>query len=127
MLLLLITVQFVFGQAEQANITGTITDTSKSIVVDARVTIRNIATNVTNRTVTNSAGLYYIRALPPGTYQLTVEKAGFRSSRVDSIPLTVGSTATVDLSLQVGTVMRPWKSRPVLFNWKRRVRAWEPW
>jgi hypothetical protein len=100
----LLAAQLAFGQAEQANVTGTVTDVSKALVADAQVTVRNLATNVPTRTTTNSAGIFYIRALPPGGYELTVEKTGFRSSKVSDIPLTVGLTATIDVTLQVGTV-----------------------
>src|SRR5215467_14200483 len=65
--MLLLAVQLAFGQAEQANVTGTVTDASKAIVGDAQVTVRNLATNVPTRTSTNSAGIFYIRALPPGS------------------------------------------------------------
>jgi hypothetical protein len=93
-----------FAQGELANVTGTVTDVSKAIVADAQVTIRNIATNVTSRTTSNASGIYVIRSLTPGTYELSVEKSGFRMSRVANIPLTVGLTATVDINLEVGTV-----------------------
>src|SRR5882757_6994351 len=93
-----------FAQGELANVTGTVTDVSKAIVTDAQVTVRNVATNVTSRTTSNSSGAYVVRSLTPGTYELTVEKSGFRTSRVANIPLTVGLTATVDINLEVGTV-----------------------
>src|SRR5579872_382292 len=95
-----------FGQGELTSVTGTVTDVSKAIVTDAQVSIRNVATNVTTRTTTNSAGLYFIRALPPGTYQLTVEKTGFRTARIDNIPLTTGLAATQDVVLEVGAVQQ---------------------
>ncbi|MEO7146035.1 MAG: TonB-dependent receptor [Bryobacteraceae bacterium] len=98
--------QMIFGQGEQASVTGTVVDASKAVVTEAQVTIRNVATNVTTRATTNSAGLYFIRALPPGTYELTVEKAGFRTARVGNLPLTTGLAATQDVVLQLGTVQQ---------------------
>jgi hypothetical protein len=103
-LLLLALACVAFAQSEQTSITGTITDSSKAIVPDAGVTIRNVATNVTTKTATNSAGLYFLSSLPPGTYELTVEKLGFRLARVESIPLTTGLAATQDVVLTVGTL-----------------------
>lgn len=91
-----------FGQSELTSITGTVTDTSNAIIADANVTIRNVATNVTTRTTTNTAGLYFIPSLPPGTYDLTVQKGGFNAAKVNSIPLTTGLAATQNVSLQVG-------------------------
>jgi hypothetical protein len=95
-----------FGQGELATVTGTVTDSTKSTVPAANVVLRNVATNVTTRTTTNSAGLYFITSVPPGTYELRVEKSGFRPSRVDSIPLTTGLVATQDVALEVGTVQQ---------------------
>jgi outer membrane receptor protein involved in Fe transport len=103
-LMLLLLSRLAFSQSEQTSITGTVTDASKAVIADANVTMRNVATNVANRATTNSAGLYFIPSLPPGTYELTVEKAGFRQARVENIPLTTGLAATQDVSLQIGSV-----------------------
>jgi hypothetical protein len=105
-LLLFAVAPLTFGQGERATITGTVTDSTKATVPQATVTIRNVATNVATHTTTNSAGLYFITSIPPGTYELTVEKSGFRPSKVDKIPLTTGLAATQDVVLEVGTVQQ---------------------
>src|SRR3954465_1812517 len=105
-LLLTLLASLAFGQTERTSITGTVTDQSKAALDNASVTIRNVATNITNKTTTNSAGLYFITSLPPGTYELTVEKSGFRQSVVRNIPLTTGLAATQDLVLEVGTLLQ---------------------
>jgi len=105
-LLLLAVPLFAFGQGERATITGTVTDSTKATVPEATVTIRNVSTNVVTHTTTNSAGLYFITSIPPGTYDLTVEKSGFRPSKVDNIPLTTGLAATQDVVLEVGAVQQ---------------------
>ena len=105
-LLLFAVAPWAFGQGERATITGTVTDSTKATVPDATVTIRNVATNVVTHTTTNSAGLYFINSIPPGTYELTIEKKGFRTSKVDQIPLTTGLAATQDVVLEVGTVQQ---------------------
>ncbi len=46
---------------------------SGTIIVGAALRIRNVATNVATTTKTNSAGIYYLPALPPGQYELRVE------------------------------------------------------
>ena len=93
-----------FGQGERASITGTVTDASGSIVTDAAVSVRDTATNVTTKTTTNSAGLYFITSLAPGAYDLTVAKSGFETSSVQNIPLTAALVATVNVSLHVGSI-----------------------
>lgn len=92
-----------FAQSEQTSITGTVTDSSGAIVPDANVTMRNLATNIVTRAPTNSAGLYFIQSLPPGTYELVVEKSGFRKTQVKNIPLTTGLAATQNVTLEVGS------------------------
>lgn len=93
-----------FAQGERATITGTVTDSTQAVVPGASVVARNVATNVTHRAETNSAGIYVIPALPPGIYDLTVEKPGFRAFRATNIPLSVGLTVKVDVQLEVGQV-----------------------
>jgi Carboxypeptidase regulatory-like domain len=97
-------VSLAFGQTERTSITGSVTDRSKASLENANVTIRNVATKVTNKTTTNSAGLYFITSLPPGTYELAVENNGFRQAVVRDIPLTTGLAATQDVVLEVGTL-----------------------
>jgi hypothetical protein len=93
-----------FGQGERATLTGFVTDSSKAAVPDAQVLLRNTATNVVTRTTTNTEGLYYITSILPGTYEITVQKAGFRPARVENLPLTTGLAATQDVVLEVGAV-----------------------
>ena len=59
-----------YAQGERATVTGTVNDSSGSIVVNAVVSIQNVATNVVAKTNTNSAGIYYLPSLPPGRYEL---------------------------------------------------------
>jgi hypothetical protein len=93
-----------FGQGERCTVTGTVADATGAIVPAAQVSIRNIRTNVTMRAETNSAGIYYLPALPPGEYDITAEKTGFRPAKVSDLRLTVGLTATVNMTLEVGSV-----------------------
>jgi hypothetical protein len=104
--LLLTTLPHLLGQGERATITGTVTDESKATIPGANVILRNVATNVATRTTTNSDGLYFITSIPPGTYELSVEKTGFRPARVQSIPLTTGLAATQDVVLAIGSVQQ---------------------
>src|SRR6516162_7973669 len=93
-----------YPQGERATISGTVTDSTQALVEGAAVTVRNVDTNVTSRATSNSSGLFVIPALPPGTYELTAEKQGFRAFKVSAIPLSVGYTASVDVRLEVGQV-----------------------
>lgn len=97
---------FLLAQGERATLTGTISDASKAAIADAAVTLRNVETNVNSRATSNSQGLYFINSIQPGTYELRVEKGGFRPARVQNIPLTTGLAATQDVVLEVGGVQQ---------------------
>jgi hypothetical protein len=102
--LLLLFATGAFAQGERATITGTVKDSTQAIVPGAHVTLRNVATNITTTAESNAAGIYVFPALNPGTYELTFEKQGFRTRKVSDIPLSTGLTATIDASLEVGSV-----------------------
>ena len=105
-LLILALPAFLGAQGERATITGTVTDASKATIPDAVVEIRNVATNVKTRATTSGQGLYFINYILPGTYELTVEKSGFRPARVQNLPLTTGLSATQDVVLSIGTMQQ---------------------
>ncbi|MBI3682864.1 MAG: TonB-dependent receptor [Acidobacteria bacterium] len=94
----------VFAQGERATVSGIVSDSSQAIVPGAAVAVRNTANNITHRTESNVTGIYSVPALPPGEYEITVEKQGFRPFRQTGLRLSVGLVATVDVVLTVGTV-----------------------
>src|SRR5689334_18249657 len=93
-----------FGQSEVggATINGTVTDQSGAAVPNAKVTISSPAIGLTRSTETSDVGLYSFPRLPVGTYDLTVDAQGFKTTKRTSIPLQVGAVATIDLRLELG-------------------------
>jgi hypothetical protein len=87
-----------------AQLNGTIEDATGRIVVGASVTARELATNQTYTATTNTSGYYVVPNLPPGQYELTVEARGFAKSVQAGFALTVGQTATFNLTLKVAAV-----------------------
>src|SRR5262245_44575641 len=79
-------------------VTGEVKDTSGAIVADAKVTVRNTATNVSREVNTNEEGLYTIPALNPGTYDIRAERSGFKAASRLAIELQVQQTARVDFT-----------------------------
>lgn len=63
-------------------------------------------TGVVTKTVTNSAGVYFLAALPIGPYVFTVSKTGFQSVRFDHVVLRVGETRLVNAQLKVAQVAK---------------------
>lgn len=92
------------GQIEQANVTGNVSDATGAVIPQAKIRINNLETRVTAETESNESGSYRLPYLAAGEYELTVEKQGFETSRVTGIRLTVGLTATVNVSLKTGNL-----------------------
>src|ERR1700683_1275091 len=88
--------------AQTASINGTITDPSGALVDHAVVTATNTATNIDHTAETGTSGVYSITQLPPGPYDLTIEKTGFRPVRFAFLTLTVDQALTLDAKLEVG-------------------------
>lgn len=89
---------------DTATLTGTVTDASGAVLQGADVVLLNVTTGTTRKQVTNSAGEYVAAALPPGTYDLTVNAQGFRTYKAKGVVLRVASNARIDVILQVGSV-----------------------
>lgn len=85
-----------------ATLNGTVTDPSGAAVPGAKVTAVQTATGLTRTTLTSTAGLYTVSALPVGNYDLSVEAKGFKTAKLAAVPLLVGAVATVDLHMEVG-------------------------
>jgi hypothetical protein len=94
----------VLAQAEQGTITGTVTDESGAVVARAKVVVVNVQTVVSAETETNSEGYYRVPYLPPGQYEVRAEAPGFSKGRVSGVNLTVGLTATINITLKPGAV-----------------------
>jgi len=85
-------------------ITGTVSDPSGAVVPDARVTIRNLETNLEIKLATQANGTYLAANLPIGTYSVTFAKDGFKTATHTSIRVEGGATVTVDSRLEVGSL-----------------------
>src|SRR6266545_4410523 len=79
--------------AQEAGVAGTITDTSGAVVPNAGITVKNVETGVERRATADDRGRYSISPLAVGRYTLSVEAAGFRTSNVTDILLTIGQTS----------------------------------
>jgi protocatechuate 3,4-dioxygenase beta subunit len=67
--------------AQTASVTGKMTDPNGAPVPGVRVAVQAAESGVQIETVTNQDGYYSLSSVPPGTYNLTVSKAGFEQSK----------------------------------------------
>src|SRR6266481_5118728 len=91
-------------RADRATITGIVTDPSGNSIPNATVRIHNDGTGVDTPLTTNDSGLYVSPLLTLGTYSVTVEHAGFKSTVRSKIEVLGGQTYRVDARLELGAV-----------------------
>lgn len=94
----------VFAQRDLSTITGTITDSSGGVVVNATVTITEDSTGAVYIVTTNSQGEFTRPALKPSTYTISVSAPGFKKAQQNSVLLTAGERTGVNISLTLGDV-----------------------
>lgn len=97
---------FLFGQATSSAISGTVRDTSQSVISGAEVSVTNSETGLSRQAQTDSQGRYRIGDLAPGTYQAVVTMAGFSKETQSGISLLVGQEQTLTFTMQVGSVQQ---------------------
>ncbi len=98
--------QYAAAQAtiSYALLNGTVTDEAGRTVAKATITVRSLDTNQTSTAVSSDSGAYAVPNLPPGRYELTVSYAGFGKYTRTGVELTVGQTATINVTLKVAGV-----------------------
>jgi hypothetical protein len=84
-------------------VAGVVSDSSGAVVAEATVTLTDKATHTPREGATNDAGRYYFADVPPGGYEISVSKSGFRVTKT-SVTVSVGTGLTVDLVLELGAV-----------------------
>lgn len=92
------------AQTFRGSIRGSVLDSNGAAVPDAAVTVKNVATGLSRTTVTDAAGNFNVPELAIGSYELTVEKTGFKSAGVKDLKVDVGGERRVDVTLAAGDV-----------------------
>ena len=94
----------VLAQTDSGTIDGRVFDESKAAMPGATVTAKNADTGLTRTAIASSGGTYRISSLPSGKYDVSVDLTGFASQVHKGVAVQVGSTATVDFTMKVGTL-----------------------
>ena len=92
-----------WAQQVQGSFTGTVTDPSGGAIPDVVITAAQEGTGFSRSGTSLSDGSYEIPLLPPGSYKLTAEKAGFEKSVQGPIELLVDQHLKVDIPMKVGS------------------------
>jgi len=92
------------GQGAAAQIFGVVMDRTNAVLPGVHITVTNIETGVQRRAVSGHAGRYAVLQLPPGTYEMTFHREGFRPLGRWGIHLEVNQKARIDATMAVGTL-----------------------
>ena len=84
------------------DISGTVTDASGAVVVGAKVTVKNLSTGATREATTSDIGQFSIAQLEIGSYEVSIEKGGFKIYR-ETTTVRSGENARLAAKLDVGT------------------------
>lgn len=89
------------AQSNMADLQGVVSDQTGAVLPGVSLTATNVETGIIRTVTTNEEGLYQIPLLPPGSYELRAEFAGFATNVLRGIQLTVGQYANLDITLEV--------------------------
>jgi len=95
-------IQPAHGQAATGRIIGTVYDQQGAIVPDAKVTVTNVATRISNTTTTRGDGTFEVLNLPIGAYRVEAEHAGFNKVALSDQELQINQSLRVDITLTLG-------------------------
>jgi len=102
--LFIITVSVQAQQTSQfGTVTGTVTDSSAALVVNANIVAKNISGGAIYKATTNQTGGYQLPAIPAATYTLSVEAHGFAREE-KNIPILAGQALELNFSLRPTSV-----------------------
>ena len=90
------------AQLQAGRIVGQVFDPQHAAVPGATITVTNSATNVTEKEKTDASGSYVVTPLNPGVYSVSASAQGFQTTVRNSIQLTVGQAAEINLTLKIG-------------------------
>ncbi len=92
------------AQRTTANIYGIVSDSTGAVLARATVRLGNAQTGTAQEFSTNEAGEFSASFLPVGTYDLRVERDGFKAFERRNIVLSAGQQVRLPITLEIGQV-----------------------
>lgn len=90
--------------AQNAQLTGLVTDPQKAVIRGASVQITKMDTQGTLTAKTNGSGLYAASSLAPGRYRIVVSAPGFETQVINNVELEVAGRTSLTFVLHPGMV-----------------------
>src|SRR5579863_4640096 len=82
---------------------GTVQDSSKAVIPNAKVILTNTSTGVAQESQSNTDGIYYFGSVQLGPHTLTVEAQGFKKWD-GTFSVDAGQTVVIDPNMEVGSL-----------------------
>ena len=92
------------AQQGQSSLQGRVSDSSGLALPGVTITVTHEGSGVFRNLVSNSDGSYFATGLVPGPYRIEAELAGFRKYQRQGLLLQIGTTASIDITLGIGTL-----------------------
>ncbi|MBI3682981.1 MAG: TonB-dependent receptor [Acidobacteria bacterium] len=93
-----------FSQGNTGSIAGNVSDPSAAVVPGAKITITNVRTGVQTTMMADSLGNYLFNFLPPGSYKIEAEAAGFKKFVRENVSLEMNRQLRIDIQLETGAI-----------------------
>jgi Carboxypeptidase regulatory-like domain/TonB dependent receptor len=90
--------------AATGRLEGSLTDPSGAAVPAADITVRNQNTGLLTTVQSSAAGEFNVLYLEPGTYEVSIQKAGFGTLVLRDITISVGTRAVIHPQLRIGKI-----------------------
>lgn len=92
------------AQQTTGTVIGRVLDDQGAAIPGATITVTSPSTGFTRSDVSDAEGVYRLRALPVGNFDIAVELAGFASVDRKGVVVNVGQTITLDFTLKVAAL-----------------------
>ncbi|HEY9127144.1 MAG TPA: carboxypeptidase-like regulatory domain-containing protein, partial [Acidobacteriaceae bacterium] len=92
-----------FGQIESGTLSGTVSDHAGARIANAKVTITDVGTNLSQTVQTGPEGSFHFAQLKPSTYRLSIAASGFKEGVLSGIVLHSQDNLAEEIKLEVGS------------------------
>src|SRR5256885_11640041 len=92
------------AQGQSSAVQGHVVDESGGALPGVTVVVTHQGSGVFRQVVSNADGSYFVTGIVPGPYRITADLSGFKKYERPDVLLTIGNTATLDITLGVGGV-----------------------
>jgi Carboxypeptidase regulatory-like domain/TonB dependent receptor len=93
-----------YGQSDSASISGTVLDAAGAMVPNVSIEADSLETGARRVTLSGSAGVYSLAALPVGHYRVTFTCPGFQTSVWNRVQLQVDQNLKLEPKLELSSV-----------------------